>query len=148
VEIVIRSAVLFIAIWVLLRVVGKREMSDLTAFDLVLLVVMGDLIQQGVTQEDMSVTGAFMAVATIGLLMVVTAWISFRFKATRPLLEGVPVVIVHDGEPYEEVLRNERLTINDVHEAARRNGVSDLKDVEWAVLEPDGKFSFLTKQSS
>lgn len=147
-EIVVRAAVVYVFLWVLLRVVGKRELSELNAFDLVLLIVMGDLIQQGVTQEDMSITGNLLAVSTMAVLLVATSWVSFRWRPARRVLEGVPVVVIKDGEVYEQVLRNERLTVDDLRESAREQQVGDLADVDWAVLEPDGKLSFVTKQAS
>jgi uncharacterized membrane protein YcaP (DUF421 family) len=146
-EIVLRAAVIYVFLWVLLRAVGKRELSQLSAFDLVLLIVMGDLIQQGVTQEDMSLTGNALAVCTMAVILVASSWLSFRWRPVRKVLEGVPVVVSKDGQIFEDVLRNERLTVDDLREAAREQQVGDLADVDWAVLEPDGKVSFVTKQA-
>ena len=117
----------------------------MTAFELVLLVVMGDLIQQAVTQQDTSVVGGMLAVGTIGFLIVVTSYVSWRFKGTREVIEGVAVVIVRDGKPLEEILRLERVTVDEVLSGARNQGIADLGDVAIGVLEADGKFSFLTR---
>ncbi len=141
--IVVRSVVIYLFLWIVLRAVGKRELSQLTAFDLVVLVVMGDLIQQGLTLEDMSVTGAMLAITPMALLSVLSAAVAVRWPRTSRVLEGVPVVVVHDGKVVKEALRNERLDLADLFEAARTEGISDLHDVEWCVLEADGKFSFL-----
>lgn len=115
----------------------------MTAFELILLITMGDLIQQGVTQEDMSITGAFLAVGTITFWIVVIAYLGFRFKAVRPAIEGVPVIVLRHGRPPTEVLRVERVTVEELRESARNHGIEDLDEVELAVLEPDGRFSFL-----
>jgi uncharacterized membrane protein YcaP (DUF421 family) len=143
-EIVLRSAAVFFIIFVLLRAMGRRELSEVTAFELVILVVIGDLVQQGVTQEDMSVTGATLAISTMGLLAVGGSILSARFPRTRPVLEGAPVVILRDGHMFLEAMRQERITPDEVREAARKRGIADLTEVRWLILETDGKFSFIT----
>lgn len=142
-EIILRSTVIYFVLWGVARGVGKRELSEMTAFELILLVVMGDLIQQGATQEDMSLTGAALAVGTLTMWVLIFAYLSWRFRGARPVLEGVPVVVVHNGEPLDEVLAIERLTLGEICEAARNQGITDLAEVDIGVLEPDGKFSFL-----
>jgi uncharacterized membrane protein YcaP (DUF421 family) len=143
-DLMVRATVVYFFLWAVARGVGKRELSQMTAFELILLVVMGDLVQQGVTQEDMSITGAILVISTLTFWIVVMSYLSFRFKRTRTVFEGLPVVIVRDGEPLEDFLRLERVTIDEVKEGARNQGVEDLKDVKLGVLEPDGKFTFLT----
>lgn len=147
-EIVIRSALVFFLLWGLTRATGKRELSQLSAFELVLLVVIGDLVQQGVTQEDMSVTGAVLAVGTIGLLTVLLSTLGFRSGRARDVIGGLAIVVVRDGEVLEDALAYERITVADVREAARENGISTLDHVALCVLEPDGRFSFLTERAS
>jgi uncharacterized membrane protein YcaP (DUF421 family) len=142
-EIVLRSAVIFFFLWLVTRAVGRRELSQLSSFELLLLVTFGDLVQQGVTQEDMSLTGAVLAVGTMALLTVLLSYLSFRFRGVEPALEGVPVVIVRGGRALEEVLKIERLSLAEVSEAAREQGIGDLTDVKLAILEPDGKLSFI-----
>jgi uncharacterized membrane protein YcaP (DUF421 family) len=144
-EIVVRAAVIYLFVWLIVRGTGKRELSEMTAFELVLLVVMGDLIQQAVTQQDTSIVGGMLAVSTIGVLIVVTSYLTWRFKGTRGLVEGVAVVIVRDGKPLEDILRLERVSVDEVLAGARNQGISDLAQVEIGVLEADGKFSFLTR---
>jgi uncharacterized membrane protein YcaP (DUF421 family) len=144
-EIIVRATVIFFFLWALMRVTGRRELSQMTAFELVLLIVMGDLIQQGVTQEDMSITGAMLAVGTMAAWVLVTSFLGFRFPRTRPVLEGLPVVVVREGEVLQKALDLERVTLDELIEEARNNGIPDLADIELAVLEPDGKFSFLQR---
>ena len=144
-EIILRATVLYFFLWAVTRGVGKRELSEMTAFELILLVTMGDLIQQGATQEDMSLTGAALAVGTLALWILVSAYLSWRFKRLRPALEGVPVVVIRQGRPLDAALAVERLTLEEVCEEARTQGIADLADVELGVLEPDGKFSFLRR---
>jgi uncharacterized membrane protein YcaP (DUF421 family) len=143
-EIVIRAAVIFFIIFVLLRAMGRRELAEVTAFELVILVVIGDLVQQGVTQEDMSVTGAVLAISTMALLAMAASVIGVRFPRTRPVLEGTPVVILRNGKPFDKAMHQERITEDEVKEEARKRGIADLSQVAWVILEPDGKFSFIT----
>jgi uncharacterized membrane protein YcaP (DUF421 family) len=143
-EIAIRAIVVFVIIWLVIRVTGKRQISQLSAFELILLVVLGDLIAQGVLEEDTSITGAAIAVCVFALMSSALAWLSYRFTATRPALQGLPAIVVHQGRVIEKQLELEGLPLFELHEAAREKGIRDLADVEVAVLEPDGKFSFFT----
>src|ERR1700757_893329 len=131
---------------VLIRVIGRRELSSLQPFDLILLIILGDAIQQGLTQDDYSLTGSFLAVGTIALLQVFVSWVSYRFPRSRTVLEGTPIVILQDGTPIEQNLRRERIDIDDVAEAARQQGIAHLADVQWAVLETSGQISFIHKR--
>jgi uncharacterized membrane protein YcaP (DUF421 family) len=141
-EVVIRAAVIFAFLWLITRAVGKRELGQLSAFELVLLITMGDLVQQGVTQEDYSVSGAFLTVGTFALLSVALSYITWRFPRSRPAVEGQPAVVVRSGEAQMKVLDYERLPMDDVLEAARKKGIRDLAEVDLAVLETDGSISF------
>lgn len=144
-EIVLRSTAIFFFLWALTRAMGKRELSEMTAFELMLLVTMGDLIQQGATQEDMSVTGAFLAVGTIAFWSLAWSYLGFRFSRARRVIEGLPVIVIRDGEPIQEAMRLERVTMADLVTVARNQGIGDLADVRIAVLEPDGRFSFIKR---
>ena len=144
-DIVLRAIVVFGFLLVLTRVIGRRELSSLQPFDLILLIILGDAVQQGLTQDDYSLTGSLLAVGTIAVLQVFVSWISYRFPRTRPIIEGVPIVVIQDGEPIEDNLKRERLDIDDVAEEARQQGIAHLADVQWAVLETTGKFSFIQK---
>lgn len=144
-DISLRAIALFFFVLVLTRVIGRRELSSLAPFDLILLVVLGDAIQQGLTQDDYSVTGALIAITTLALLQRGTSFVSWRFGFARRLLEGEPIVIVQDGRVIEKNLRRERLTPADVSEEARQNQIDALEQVKWAVLEPNGSISFIQK---
>ena len=144
-EIVIRSFVMFGVLWLVTRAVGKRELGQLSAFELVLLVTMGDLVQQGVTQEDYSVSGAVMTVGTFALLSVLLSYVSWRFPRSRPALEGRPTVVVNAGQLQEDVMRLERLSDTELLEAARKQGIRRLDDIDLAVLENDGSVSFFQR---
>jgi uncharacterized membrane protein YcaP (DUF421 family) len=144
-DIVLRAAAAFVLVFLLLRVTGRRELSTLEPFDLILLVVIGDLVQQGVTQSDMSFTGLVLAVGTFTVLAVATSWLSYRLKAMRTVLEAAPLVVVAHGTPTEHNMRAERLTLEEVAEAARLQQVASLEDVEWAIIEPSGQISIIPR---
>jgi uncharacterized membrane protein YcaP (DUF421 family) len=146
-DLVLRAIFVFAFLMLLTRIIGKRELSSLQPFDLILLIVLGDAVQQGLTQDDYSLTGAVLVVGTIAVLQVFVSWVSYRFPRARPILEGEPVIIVQDGKPIERNLRRERLTPEDVAEEARKQSIAHLDEVRWAVLETDGQISFIKKQS-
>jgi uncharacterized membrane protein YcaP (DUF421 family) len=147
-DIVLRAIVLYLFILLLTRAVGRRELSTLEPFDLILLVTIGDLVQQGVTQNDFSVTGSLLAVGTIGVLTVVFSYLPWRFRVLRPVLEGVPTIVVEDGDIVERNLKRHRLTQEEVAAAARVQQIASLAQVRWAVLETNGQLSFIKKDSS
>jgi uncharacterized membrane protein YcaP (DUF421 family) len=145
-DLVIRSVVIFFFIFLITRVAGRRELSSLQPFDLILLVVLGDLVQQGITQSDESVTGTLTVISTIALLSVAVSWVSFRFPRTQPATEGEPIVLVQDGQPIERNMRRERISVRDIEEEARAAQVSSLADLEWAILEDDGHISCIPRK--
>ena len=142
-EIILRATAVYLFLWVVTRGTGKRQLSEMTAFELVLLVTMGDMVQQGVTQEDMSLVGAMLAVGTIALWVILSSYLEWRVPRSRPLVEGVPTVIVRNGRPVNEALRLERVTMEELKEGACKQGIADLGDIRVGLLEPDGKFSFI-----
>jgi uncharacterized membrane protein YcaP (DUF421 family) len=144
-DLVIRACVGFLFVLFLTRVVGRRELSSLEPFDLILLVMIGDLVQQGITQNDFSVTGMMLVGGTIGLLSVAVSYGSFRFTWLRPVLDGDPVILVEDGRTIDRNLRRNRITHEELAAAARRQQIAHVEDVRWAVLETSGAISFIKK---
>jgi uncharacterized membrane protein YcaP (DUF421 family) len=147
-DIVLRAAFVFVFVWLVLRALGKRQLGELTAFELVLLFVVGDLVQQSITQNDTSITAAVLAISTIALLILTQSYLVFRFRRTRPVVEGTPVMIVHEGRMLRDVMHRERMAPDDLNEAARQQGIGDLAEVKIAILERDGKIAFIKNGSS
>lgn len=147
-DIVLRAAFLYAFVVFVMRVIGRRELSSMTPFDLILLIILGDAIQQGLTQDDYSVTGAVLVVATIATLQVFTSYLSFRSKHARKLLEGEPIVVVDHGELVESNVQRERVTQDEIAEEARQQQIASLDEVEWAILEANGSISFIKKEPS
>jgi uncharacterized membrane protein YcaP (DUF421 family) len=142
-DIVLRAAVAFLFVLFLTRVVGRRELGSMEPFDLILLVMIGDLVQQGVTQNDFSVTGLVLAGGTIALMTVLTSYGTFRLPFLRPIVDGEPVILVQDGKPIPRNLARERITEGELLAQARLSGHENLQHVRWAVLETNGQISFI-----
>lgn len=144
-DIVLRATVMFFILFLLIRLLGKRELGQMTPFEFVVLVVLGDLIQQGVTHNDFSLTGATLAICTFAFWALVLSWTAYLFPRAKDLLEGTPRVIVRDGEIVQENLRRDRLTRDEIFSEMRLAGIGRMSEVAWAILEPQGKMSFIKK---
>src|SRR5581483_11995167 len=129
-DIVLRAIAVFAFLYLLMRLMGRRELSSLEPFDLILLIILG---------------GAVLAVGTIGVLQLATSYTSFKFPRLRPWIDGEPIIVVQDGKPIERNLARERITIDDLAEAARREGIGSMDEVAWAVMETSGSISFIKK---
>jgi uncharacterized membrane protein YcaP (DUF421 family) len=143
-DLVGRAFVMFLLILLLVRVVNRRELSKMEPYDLVLLIVLGDLVQQGITQNDYSVTGASIVIVTMTLLSIFTAFVASRLPRFGRVLDGEPVILLENGRPLEKNLRRERISLGELAAEARQNDISDLGTVRYAVLETSGSISFLT----
>jgi uncharacterized membrane protein YcaP (DUF421 family) len=144
-DIALRALFLYAFVVFVMRVLGRRELSSLTAVDLVLLIVLGDAIQQGLTQDDYSVTGAVIAVSTIGAIQVASSYLTFRSKRARKVIDGQPIVVIQDGKLLEDNLKRERLAEDDVAEEMRMQQIGSFDEVQWAILETNGQISFVKK---
>jgi uncharacterized membrane protein YcaP (DUF421 family) len=142
-ELVIRATVIYWFLWLVVRGTGKRSLAEISPLELLIIVVLGDFVQQGVTGEDMSVTGAVVVVSTFVLWTIIGDFFTRRSQSAQRIVDGEPVIVVRDGEVLEDRLRAERLTEEDVYAAAREHGYGDLAGVRYGVLEADGKFSFV-----
>ncbi len=144
-DIALRATIIFLALYLLVRLMGKRELGQMTPFELIVLVVIGDLIQQGVTQNDFSLTGAIIAISTIAFLALHMSSASYLWPWSERMLEGEPRVIVRDGEVLTSNLRRNRLTVSEIESEMRLAGIGRMEDVAWAILEPRGKISFIQR---
>ena len=147
-DIVARAAVMFFVLYVLLRIMGKRELGQLTPFELVVMIVLGDLIQQAVTHNDFSLTGAILAVSTFAFLAIAMSWLTYLSPRAEKLRDGEPRVVIRDGKLLKENLRRDRMTQSEVESEMRLAGIATMDRVAWAILEPQGKISFIKKDKS
>lgn len=145
-EVVLRATAMFAVVYLLVRVLGKRELGQMTPFEFIVMVVVGDLIQQGITQNDFSLTGATLAISTFAFWGVVLSWVSYLSPRAARLLEGEPRVLIQHGRLLEHSLRRDRLTRSEIESEMRLAGIASMGDVAWAVLEPNGKISFIKKE--
>jgi uncharacterized membrane protein YcaP (DUF421 family) len=145
-ELFLRATVIYWFLWIMVRGTGKRSLAELTPLDLLLIVILGDFVQQGVTQEDMSMTGAMIAVSVFVLWTLIADSWGRRSRTANRILASEPVIVVRSGEPIMSRLDQERVTLDELKEAARVEGIGDLSQVEFAVLEADGHFSFIQSQ--
>lgn len=144
-DVVIRASLVFLGLFILLRLLGKRQLGQMTPFEFVGLVVLGDFVQQAVTHNDYSITAALLAVATFAFWSLLMGWLSYRSDRLRTLLEGEPRVIIRDGNIVDSVLKRDRISEAEVLSEMRLAGIARLENVQWAILEPSGKISFLKK---
>lgn len=145
-EIVLRAAVIFLFLWVVTRLVGRTTLGELSSFQLIVFITMGDLVQQAVTQQDYSLTAAVLAVGTFAVLTILLSWINSRWRLPSKVTHGIPVVVLADGEPALEVMRRERLALDELAAAARGQGIERFADIRLAVLETNGQLSFFTRE--
>jgi uncharacterized membrane protein YcaP (DUF421 family) len=144
-DLVLRATAVFFFIYLVTRVIGRRELASLEPFDFILLVVTGDLVQQGVTQSDYSVTGAVTVISTFAALTVLVSYVNFKFRRLRLVLDGQPIVLVLNGEVIEDNMRRERMTRDELEAEARLQQAESLDDVKLAVLETGGNISIIPK---
>lgn len=147
-EIVVRASIVFFVLLLLTRGMKKRTLGDMAPFEMLLLVTLGDIVQQGITQEDYSLTGAILAVTTFAFWITALTWVTWRSNRLARVIDGVPVVVVQDGKPIDHVLAVERMPLSELCEAARQQGIDDLAKVRLAVLEPSGRISFIRAEST
>ena len=147
-DIVLRAVIVFFFLWLITRAVGRTTLGELSSFQLILFITMGDLVQQAVTQQDYSITAAALAVATFAMLTIALSWLDTRFPRLRPVTHGRPIVVDRAGEPQQQTMRSLRLPEHDLRAAARQQGIADLRDVELAVMEENGRISFFSQTPS
>ena len=141
-EIVYRALFVFAFLWLITRVVGRSTLGELSTFQLILFITVGDMMQQAVTEQDYSVTGGVLAVSVFTLLTLLLTWVNARWTRVRSLTHGIAVVVVNRGEPVLDVMKAERLSLDDLMAAARTQGYERFSQITVAVLEANGQMSF------
>ena len=147
-EIIYRALFIFVFLWLITRVVGRATVGELSTFQLILFITMGDMVQQSVTQQDYSVTSGVLAVSVFALLTIGLSYVNARWPRMRSITHGVAVIVVADGEPKMDVLKSERLSLDDLMAAARQQGFERFGQIRLAVLEANGQISFFADQHS
>ncbi len=144
---VLRAVAIYAMVIVLIRLSGKRAVGQFTPFDLVLLILIGNAVQNGLNGGDNSLTGALLLAGCLIALNFAVAWLTARYQRIEFVVEGVPKVLARNGTIYHDVLRNELVSLDDFHEALRMNNLADADDVALALLETNGNISVVPKES-
>lgn len=147
-EIVVRAVVIFFFLWMITRIVGRSTVGELSTFQLILFVTMGDMVQQSVTQQDYSVTSGVLVISIFAVLTIMLSWVNARWPRMRSITHGVPVIILRDGQPLAGPMRRERLSDDDLKAAARQQGFEQLSQIRLAVLEANGAISLFAAENS
>jgi uncharacterized membrane protein YcaP (DUF421 family) len=143
-EAVIKATVVYLVLLVLFRIAGKRTLAEVTPFDLVLLLIISEAVQQAMIDSDNSLTNAILLVCTLVGLNVLFSEIKRRFKTAEHVIDSAPLLIVENGKPIDEHMRKERIDVDDVLDAAREyQGITSLQQIRYAVLERNGKISIV-----
>ena len=144
-EKIVRSGAVYFFILIAFRFTGKRQVGQLSLFDLVVLLIISNVVQNAVIGNDNSIGGGMIGAVTILALNWIVVELSYRFKPARRLLEGQPALLIHNGRILQENLRRERITMEDLQAALRRNGKESIDQVRFAVLEENGQISVVPK---
>jgi len=143
-ESVLRAAAIYVFLLVLFRITGRRALSEITTFDFVLLLVIGEATQQALLGDDFSVINAFVVIGTLVLIDILLSLFKQRSPQVGRFLDGVPLIVVEYGKPLTQRLRKARLTEEDILEAARQSqGLERMEQIRFAVLEKNGQISVI-----
>jgi uncharacterized membrane protein YcaP (DUF421 family) len=143
---IVRSTLIYFAVWFFFRIAGKRTLSETTTFDFVLLLVVGEATQQALLGDDFSLTNAALVIGTLVGLDVLLGRVKHTWPRADRVLEGLPVVIIEDGKPLKERMDRAQIDEDDVLEAARRTqGLERLEQIKYAVLERSGGISIIPR---
>ncbi|MCA1626499.1 MAG: DUF421 domain-containing protein [Acidobacteria bacterium] len=144
---VIRSAAIYLFLLIVFRISGKRSLAQITTFDFVLLLIVGEATQQGLLGQDYSITNAFIVILTLIGIDIGLSLLKQRSQSLEKLMDGVPLIILENGQPLKDRMNKARVDEGDVLEAARElQGLERLEQIKYAVLERDGRISIVPKQ--
>jgi uncharacterized membrane protein YcaP (DUF421 family) len=144
-EFIVRGVVVYVFLLVLLRLTGRRQVGQLAPFDLVLLLVLSNAVQNSMNGGDNSLVGGLISAATLVALNYAVGTLTYRSKRLEALIEGRPQLLIHNGQLFEDVLKSAKLTHHELSAALRRGGCAAVDDVHSAVLENNGSISVTPK---
>ncbi|HXG89812.1 MAG TPA: YetF domain-containing protein [Vicinamibacterales bacterium] len=144
---VFRAIVVFAVLWTVFRIGGRRTLAEITTFDFILLLVIGDAAQNALVGDDFSITTSAMVIVTLILLELGLDRVAMRSKTLRRVLDSGPVIVVDNGKVLERALRQEGLSVDEVLAAAReRQGLERLDQIKYAIVEQHGAISIIPKE--
>ena len=143
-DLVLRASAVYFFLIVIFHFAGKRSLSEANTFDLVLLLILSEAVQQALVVRDHSLTGAFLVVTTLVGLEIAMSWVKFKWPKVETVETGGPVILVREGKPFEDRLRKSRVDIAEVLQTARRDrGLTRLDQIKYAILEASGEISII-----
>jgi uncharacterized membrane protein YcaP (DUF421 family) len=146
-ETVIRGAVIYVVLLVIVRLSGRRTLAQMTAFDLVLVLICAETTQQALLADDFSITNAVILIVTLFTLDIGLSYVKEHWPLAEKVLDGVPTILVNDGKPDERALKRSRVDVDDIMQAAReKQGLERLDQIKFAVLEAGGDITIVPKQ--
>lgn len=145
-EFVLRCVAIYFFLMIMLRLTGKKQVGQLSSFDLILLLVLSNAVQNSMNAGDNSLLGGLIAATTLIGINFLVGYLTYRFKKVDVLFEGRPQVLIHNGKLDEKVMVSAHLTIHEVHEALRTEGCLSLESVAWAILEVNGRISVIARR--
>jgi uncharacterized membrane protein YcaP (DUF421 family) len=147
VDIAVRSAVVYLAIIVGLRLLGKKHMAQLSIPDFVLVLLISNAVQNAMVGNDVTLTGGLIAAATLIIVNYLLSWVLYRFRKTDTVLEGTPTLLIHHGRMIREHLEREKITVAELEGIIREHGLEDSSKVKSAVMEVDGTISVVPRDA-
>jgi uncharacterized membrane protein YcaP (DUF421 family) len=145
-EFILRGIIIYVFLIILLRVTGKRQIGQMSPFDLVLLLVLSNAVQNSMNGGDNSLIGGMISAGTLVAINWLVGSLTYKSKRAEALFEGRPELLIHDGKPFEKALAQSHLTLHELSTALRESGCSDVEDVRAAFLENDGMISVIPKR--
>lgn len=147
-EFILRGVIVYVFLIVILRVTGKRQIGQLAPFDLVLLLVLSNAVQNAINGGDNSITGGIVSAVTLITINGLVSWLTHKNKTIERVIEGRPEVLIHNGKLFEEVMGREKLTHHEVNAALRAAGCACVSEVHYAILENTGQITVHPKNKS
>ncbi len=145
----IKAVIVYLGLWVLVRLTGRRALGQLTAFEFILFLIIGGATQRALLGQDYSLTNAFIVVATLVGMDILLSLLERDFAVARKVLKGVPMIVVENGRPLSGRIRRARLTEDEIMEAARlRHGLESMEQVKFAILETSGEISIVPQPAA
>ena len=145
-EFIVRAVMVYGFLILILRLTGKRQIGQLAPFDLVLLLVLSNALQNSMNGGDNSVLAGVISATTLVALNALGGWITYKNKKFEGFIEGHPRILIHNGKLYPEALHHEKLTHHELMGAMRAGGCASMEDVHSAILEPDGQITIVPRK--
>lgn len=143
-DIIIRSVIVYLFIIIAIRISGKKELAQLSVIDLVFILLISNAVQNAMVGPDSSLSGGIIAAGSLFLVNIILKLVTYRYKKAKGLIEGDPVLLIHDGKLVKKNLDKERIPLDELKAAVREHGVEKIEDVNLAILENDGNISIIS----